>query len=218
MDWSRRRFVSWAGRLGLTSLAALRASRLQAQPALLHNTEKNMTTAETAPPPGKPGDLAFDSALMQGLAKFTASFLDTAPNPFGCEIVNTLTGERLMQAMNAVGPENDPSAHAEVRTMRLACAKLKSPSLKGYTLYTTCEPCPMCMADALWANVDRVVFGASIADANRFCKQIRIPATEVVERSDMQCIVTGPFEREICVAIFEDPRMQAAFKRWTSAK
>jgi len=167
---------------------------------------------------GKPGDPAFDAAVMQGLAKFTAGFLDTAPNPFGAEVRNTATGEQLMQAMNAVGPEHDPSAHAEVRTMRLACAKLKSPSLKGYTLYTTCEPCPMCMSDALWAGVDRVVYGATIADANKYCKQIQIPAAEVARRSDMTCVVTGPFEREVCVAIFEDPRMQKAFKMWTSAK
>ncbi len=167
---------------------------------------------------GKPGDAAFDRAVMQGLAKFTAGFLDTAPNPFGCEIRNTATGEQLMQAMNAVGAEHDPSAHAEVRTMRLACAKLKSPSLKGYTLYTTCEPCPMCMADALWAGVDRVVYGATIADANRFCKQIQIPAAEVAKRSDMACVVDGPFEREICLAIFEDPRMVKAFGMWSSKK
>jgi len=167
---------------------------------------------------GKPGDAAFDSERMRDLAKFTALSLDTAPNPFGCEIVNTKTGERLMRAMNAVGAESDPSAHAEVRTMRLACAKLKSPSLAGYTLYTTCEPCPMCMADALWAGVDRVVYGATIADANRFCRQIQIPATEVAKRSDMVCVVDGPLEREVCLAIFEDPRMQKAFASWTSKK
>jgi tRNA(Arg) A34 adenosine deaminase TadA len=167
---------------------------------------------------GKPGDAAFDSERMRDLAKYTAGFLSTAPNPFGCEIVHTKTGERLMRAMNAVSAENDPSAHAEVRTIRLACAKLGTPSLEGHTLYTTCEPCPMCMSCALWAGVDRVVYGATIADANRFCRQIQIPATEVAKRSDMVCEVIGPVEREACVAIFEDPRMQAAFATWTSSK
>jgi tRNA(Arg) A34 adenosine deaminase TadA len=168
---------------------------------------------------GRPGDAGFNAARMRDLAKWTSLSLETpSPNPFGAEIVSSKTGERLMRAMNAVAAEHDPSAHAEVRTMRLACAKLQSPSLTGYTLYTTCEPCPMCMSDALWAGVDRVVFGATIADANRFCKQIRIPATEVVERSDMRCVVTGEVERAACVAIFEDPRMQAAFARWTSRK
>ncbi len=166
---------------------------------------------------GKPGDAAFDGERMRDLAAWTALSLATKdPNPFGCEIVHSATGERLMRALNAVSAENDPSSHAEVRTMRLACAKLKSPSLQGYTLYTTCEPCPMCMSDALWAGVDRVVYGATIADANRFTRQIRIPATEVAQRSDMKTVVAGPVEQAACVAIFEDPRMQAAFKLWSS--
>ncbi len=72
-----------------------------------------------------------------------------------------------MRAVNAVRREHDPSSHAETRTVRLACKKLKRTSLAGYTMYSTCEPCAMCMANALWAGLDRVVFGATIADANR---------------------------------------------------
>jgi len=117
-----------------------------------------------------------------------------------------------------VAKQSDPSAHAEVRTVRLACKKLKSFSLRGYTLYSTCEPCPMCMANALWAGLDRVVYGATIADANRFCLQIHIPAAEVVERSDMKCVVEGPIEREVCVALFTHPNMQKAFKTWSSRR
>lgn len=158
-----------------------------------------------------------DEQRMRALAAWTRLSLGTAAaTPFGAEVVESATGVRLMRALNDVGSENDPSAHAEVHTMRLACAALKRPSLKGYTLYTTCEPCPMCMSDALWAGVDRVVYGATIADANRFCRQIRIPAAEVVKRSDMKCIVDGPVEREVCVAIFADPRMQRAFRSWSS--
>jgi tRNA(Arg) A34 adenosine deaminase TadA len=169
--------------------------------------------------PAAQGATEVDKERMRSIAAWTARTLETpSPVPFGADILHTASGERLMRALNAVGKENDPSAHAEVRTMRLACRKLKSPSLKGYTLYTTCEPCPMCMADALWAGIDRVVYGATIADANRFCKQIRIPATEVAERSDMQCVVVGPVEQAACVAIFEHPNMQKAFKLWSSRK
>jgi tRNA(Arg) A34 adenosine deaminase TadA len=53
----------------------------------------------------------------------------------------------------------------------------------------------MCMSDALWAGVDRVVYGATIADANRFTRQIRIPATEVAQRSDMKTVVWGRWSR-----------------------
>ncbi|MES2391876.1 MAG: nucleoside deaminase [Acidobacteriota bacterium] len=156
---------------------------------------------------------------MRALAAWTARTLDTpTPVPFGAEIVHSKSGERLMRSANAVAKQNDPSAHAEVRTVRLACRKLKSFSLRGYTLYTTCEPCPMCMANALWAGLDRVVYGATIADANQFCRQIRIPATEVAERSDMQCVVSGPVERELCLALFTHPNMQKAFRTWSSRK
>jgi tRNA(Arg) A34 adenosine deaminase TadA len=160
-----------------------------------------------------------DSQRMQALAAWTARTLKTdQPVPFGAEIVHTKSGERLMRAHNAVAQESDPSSHAEVRTVRLACKKLNAFSLKGYTMYTTCEPCPMCMANALWAELDRVIFGATIADANRFCRQIQIPATEVASRSDMKCVVTGPVERELCLTLFTHPNMQRAFKTWTTRR
>ncbi len=158
---------------------------------------------------------AADEAHLTALVKFTAlSFSTPRPVPFGCLIVDSQTGETLMWARNAVERENDPSAHAEVRTIRLACKKRKSYSLRGYTLYSTCEPCPMCMANALWAGLDRVVYGATIEDANRHCLQIHIPAAEVARRSDMQCIVTGPFLRELCNTLFTHPRMLEAFAAW----
>ena len=162
---------------------------------------------------------AVDETHIAALVKFTALSLSTPrPVPFGALIVNSESGETLMRARNAVARENDPAAHAELRTVRLACKKRKSYSLAGYTLYSTCEPCPMCMANALWAGLDRVVFGATIEDANRHCRQIQIPAAEVARRSDMQCIVTGPVLRELCNSLFNDPRMLGAFATWSSRK
>lgn len=161
------------------------------------------------------GGSAVDHERMRSVAAFTAETLSTDhPMPFGAEIVSTATGERLMRAVNRVGPDHDPSAHAETLTIRLACAKLGSGSLKGYTLYTTCEPCAMCMACALWSELDRLVFGATIADAGRFVSQISIPAKEVARRTDLHCVVDGPVEREVCVQLFTDPRMQKAFAMW----
>src|ERR1700686_4594896 len=146
---------------------------------------------------------SLDEERMRELYHFTARTLETGrPVPFGALIVNTRTGERLMRATNNVARENDPSSHAEVRTVRLACKKLKHPSLAGYTMYSTCEPCPMCMANALWARLDRVIFGATIADANRYCLQIQVPARELARRSDMSCVVEGPVLRELCNTLF----------------
>ncbi|HEY3629095.1 MAG TPA: nucleoside deaminase [Terracidiphilus sp.] len=160
-----------------------------------------------------------DHAYMAALAAFTARSMPTAnPRPFGAAIVHTRTGRLLLRALNAVKQQCDPSAHAEVRAIRLATKRLKKVSLAGYTLYTTCEPCPMCMSTALWARLDRVVYGATIADANCHCNQIRIPAAEVASRSDMRCVVEGPILRDECYALFTHPRMLRAFRLWSSRK
>lgn len=160
---------------------------------------------------------ALDEERMREIYTFTARTLETPrPVPFGALIVNTRTGERLMRATNNVARENDPSSHAEVRTVRLACRKLKRPSLTGYTLYSTCEPCPMCMANALWARLDSVVFGATIADANRHCLQIHIAAKQIARRADMSCVVDGPVLRELCYSLFTHPNMLKAFRKWSS--
>lgn len=160
-----------------------------------------------------------DEKRMREVYDFTALTMARAhPAPFGALIVKTKTGKRLMRATNAVMRENDPAAHAEVRTVRRACKKLKRTSLAGYTMYATCEPCAMCMANALWAGLDRVVFGATIADANRHCLQIHIAAKEVARRSDMNCKVDGPVLRELCNSLFTHPNMLKAFRNWSSRK
>jgi tRNA(Arg) A34 adenosine deaminase TadA len=70
------------------------------------------------------------------------------------------------------------------------------------------------MACALWSGLDRLVFGATIADAGRFVSQIGIPAKEVARRTDLHCVVAGPVEREVCLKLFTDPRMQKTFAMW----
>jgi tRNA(Arg) A34 adenosine deaminase TadA len=158
-----------------------------------------------------------DEERMAEIVGFTARTLETPrPVPFGALIVNTKTGERLLRTVNAVAIENDPSSHAELRAVRLACKKLKQPSLAGYTMYSTCEPCAMCMANALWARLDRVVYGATIADASKHCLQIYIPAKKLAARGDMQCVVDGPVLRKECYALFTHPNMLAAFSQWSN--
>ena len=152
---------------------------------------------------------------MSALVRFTAASLETeSPVPFGAAIFHTASGTLLMQALNAVRAEVDPSSHAELRTVRLATRALGQTSLAGYTLYTTCEPCPMCMANALWAGLDRVVYGATIEDAARHCRQIYVPAQEIARRSDMACVVDGPVLRDACYSLFTHPKMLEVFATW----
>ena len=156
---------------------------------------------------------------MRALIAFTARSMRTErPRCFGASIVDSKTSKPLLRALNNVAGEFDPSSHAEVRAIRLATKRLKRIALAGYTLYTTCEPCPMCMSTALWAGLDRVVYGATISDANRHFNQIQISASEVATRSDMKCVVTGPFLRDECYALFTHPQMQRAIRRWSSRK
>lgn len=85
--------------------------------------------------------------------------------PFGAVLV--AGGVRIGSGQNRVTRDNDPTAHAEVVAIRAACAARGDFSLVGATLYSSCEPCPMCMASALWARVERVVYAADRHDAAR---------------------------------------------------
>ena len=76
----------------------------------------------------------------------------------------------------------------------------------------------MCMANALWAGLDRVVYGATIDDANRYCNQIHIPASEIARRSDMKCLVEGEVLRDLCFTLFTNPRMLNAFAQWSTRR
>jgi guanine deaminase len=84
--------------------------------------------------------------------------------PFGAVVVAP-NGAVVGEGCNRVTSANDPTAHAEITAIRAACAALGSFLLEGCTLYTSCEPCPMCLAAAYWAHVDAIVYGASRADA-----------------------------------------------------
>jgi Cytosine/adenosine deaminases len=83
--------------------------------------------------------------------------------PFGAVIV-TADG-RAFEGVNRVTANNDPTAHAEVTAIRTACAETATFDLSGATLYSSCEPCPMCLASALWARVGCVIFAADRHDA-----------------------------------------------------
>lgn len=84
--------------------------------------------------------------------------------PFGAIIVNQ-AGEIIGEGNNQVTSTNDPTAHAEVVAIRNACANIKSFQLAGCTIYTSCEPCPMCLAAIYWARPDRIVYACSRKDA-----------------------------------------------------
>jgi guanine deaminase len=100
--------------------------------------------------------------LARSIRLATANVLNSG-GPFGAMIV-TADG-RAFDGVNRVTADNDPTAHAEVTAIRTACRELGTFDLSGAVLYTSCEPCPMCLASALWARVARVVYAADRHDA-----------------------------------------------------
>jgi len=85
--------------------------------------------------------------------------------PFGAMIVKD--GNVIAEGANSVTAANDPTAHAEVVAIRQACQKLGLFELKNCDLYTSCEPCPMCMGAIYWARLARVYFASLAADASQ---------------------------------------------------
>jgi len=83
--------------------------------------------------------------------------------PFGAVIVKD--GVVVASSANKVIQQNDPTAHAEVSAIRLACQALKTHDLKGCVIYTSCEPCPMCLGAIYWAHIDAIYYGNTKTDA-----------------------------------------------------
>lgn len=83
--------------------------------------------------------------------------------PFGALIV--CDGQIISEATNTVTGNNDPTAHAEVNAIRTACARLRTFHLTGCDLYTSCEPCPMCLGAIYWARLGRIFYAGTRADA-----------------------------------------------------
>src|ERR1700691_1127261 len=85
--------------------------------------------------------------------------------PFAAVVVRD--GKIVGEGVNTVTAGNDPTAHGEVNAIRAACAALGTFSLAGCELYTSCQPCPMCLAACYWARLDAIYYGASADDAAR---------------------------------------------------
>ncbi len=85
--------------------------------------------------------------------------------PFGAVIVK---GNKIIsEGFNTVTSTNDPTSHAEISAIRNACKNLNNFSLKGYELYTTCEPCSMCLSAIYWARIDKIYYANTRSDAQK---------------------------------------------------
>jgi tRNA(Arg) A34 adenosine deaminase TadA len=122
-------------------------------------------------------------------------------SPFGSVIVRA--SEVVAATHNTVWRDGDPTAHAEVNCIRTAARALGTIFLNGCTLYSTTEPCPMCLSAIHWAKIDRVVYGASIADATAAgFSELPIGARVLAELGKSPVRVENGLLRDECADLF----------------
>lgn len=101
--------------------------------------------------------------FMREAIRLSIENVKNGGGPFGAVIVKD--GRIIATGTNRVTANNDPTAHAEVSAIRKACLKLDTFDLSGCEIYTSCEPCPMCLGAIYWAHLDRIYYGNNKADA-----------------------------------------------------
>lgn len=106
-----------------------------------------------------------DRHFMKMACEIASANIDKGGGPFGAVIVRD--GEVIASAGNSVTLTNDPTAHAEVNAIRQACSVMNNFKLDGCVVYSSCEPCPMCLSALYWAGVSRIYYGNTAADADR---------------------------------------------------
>lgn len=120
--------------------------------------------------------------------------------PFGCVIVRR--GDVVGRGTNAVTSTNDPTAHAEVTAIRDACRRLGTFQLADCELYTSCEPCPMCLAAIYWARIPRVFYGNSRDDAAAIGFDDAFIYEQVALPPDQRTTAMTPLLRDEALASF----------------
>lgn len=121
--------------------------------------------------------------------------------PFGAVIVDK-SGNVISKGNNMVIKTKDPTAHAEIVAIREACKKLNSYDLSEYVLYTTAEPCPMCLSAIIWANIKEVYYGCSRKDAGEIGFRDDM-IYEYLKGKNLQLIKLKEIEKEECKKVFE---------------
>lgn len=140
---------------------------------------------------------------MQRAIELAENSVKNGGGPFGAVIVKN--GEVVAEGSNCVTLDNDPTAHAEVTTIRKACKELNTFDLNGCEVYTSCEPCPMCLSAIYWARIDRIYYGCCKEDA----KNIGFDDSFIYEQIELK-----PEERTIPSTQILHKEALSAFRMW----
>lgn len=153
---------------------------------------------------------AADEAVMRLAIMCAAEARAAGDYAIGAAVVED--GKVLASSGNRIKLDRDPTQHAELAAIRLACAARGTRHLEGAVLYTTAEPCPMCAAAAIWARMSGIVSGSTILDMaefrNRFggaewsWRTVDIAARAVLEQGDPKLFLVEGFLRDECRQLF----------------
>lgn len=141
-----------------------------------------------------------DKCFMRQAIDLSIENVVNGGGPFGAVIVRD--GEVVATGVNRVTANNDPTAHAEVSAIRAACQKEGSFKLEGCTIYTSCEPCPMCLSAIYWAGLSRICFANTKQDAEDINFGDKFIYEEIERPISKRTIPTETFMREEALQAF----------------
>ena len=138
--------------------------------------------------------------MMEAIRLSIANVEEGRGGPFGAIVVKD--GKIIARGVNQVTSNNDPTAHAEVVAIRNACAALNSFQLVGCEIYTSCEPCPMCLGAIYWARPDKLFYANSAADAARIQFDDQFIYEEIAKPVEERKLFTRQILREEALEAF----------------
>ncbi len=142
--------------------------------------------------------------MVKAIEKARETMNENIGGPFGALIVDR-HGEVLAVTSNSVLRDHDPTAHAEMNAIRMACKTLGTYDLSGCTLYTTAYPCPMCLSAIIWANIKKVYYGATENDSDGIGFRDEFIYTFIEgNRSDKNILDLEEVERDECLTLFRE--------------
>lgn len=146
-------------------------------------------------------DKCHDQFMKQAIELSKKNVTSNAGGPFGAVVVHN--GKIIGEGVNSVTTNNDPTAHAEVEAIRAACKSLGTFDLSGAVIYTSCEPCPMCLSAIYWARLDRIYYANNRTDAAKIKFDDDLIYTEIPKSPDQRKIKGEELLRTEALKVFD---------------
>ena len=142
-----------------------------------------------------------NNKFMERAIELSIESVNNNGGPFSSVIIKE--GKIIAEGSNKVTLTNDPTAHGEIVAIRQACKKLNDFNLKGCELYSTCEPCPMCLSAIYWAHIDKIYYANTRNDAQKIDFDDSLIYSELLTNVKKRKIPMVPMMRDEALKVFE---------------